>query len=319
MNLKNIFLTFIVLLLSINIFAFTTFPTAILSVDKDVIEVGQTINATVTIEIPSFAKLLQSEDDFFIEGWDIQDFSFKQDISDDTKYFLNVTLTTFDYKIKEIPKIKLSYVNKADFLDDSFFCEKYYFFSNSVPVTVISVFDTYQRNSIFDIKKIKMLYVPMFFYVICGVFFLFVLFSIYIKVVTLKINKFIKVTFSSKENAIRKLNKIYILKGFDETKIGDYYCLISEALKTFISEELRIKKIEMTTTEILAFISDDDNVFKHYYSDIKSFFKIYDDAKFSAYLADKDKFIDVFNQTKKFIENIDFNTEKGVEGQNASL
>jgi hypothetical protein len=319
MNLKNIFFIFIVLLLSINIFAFTTFPTAILSVDKDMIEVGQTINATVTIEIPSFAKLLQMEDDFFIEGWDIQDFSFKQDISDDSRYFLNVTLTTFDYKIKQIPRIKLSYVNKADFLDDSFFCEKYYFFSNSIPVTVVSVFDNYQRNSIFDIKKIKMLYIPIFFYVICSIFFLFVLFSIYIKVVGLKIKKFIKINFSPKENAIRKMNNIYTLKGFDENKVRDYYYLISDALKTFITEELKIKKIEFTTTEVLALISEDGNIFKKHYYDIKSFFKIYDDAKFSAYLVDKDKFIEIFEKTKKFIENIEFNIEKGVEEQNASL
>lgn len=318
MDLKKISLIFVFLFLCVKIFAFMTFPTAELSVDKTTIEVGQTIKATVKIDIPAFAKLLQSEDDFSIEGWDILDFSFTHDITDDSKYVLNLVITTFDYKIKEIPRIKLSYVNKSDFLNDSFFIEKYYFFSNSIPVTVTSVFYTYQKDSIFDIKKMKVLYVPVFYYIICGVFILFVLTGIYIKIVNFKIKKIVKVNFSSKENAIRKLNNVYLIKGFDETKIDDYYCRLSDALKTFISEENSIKK-EMTTNELLSFISQDNNVFKKYYSDIASFFKTYNDAKFSAYLSDKEKFIEIFNKTEKFIENINFNVEKGFEGKNASL
>ena len=109
-----------------------------------------------------------------------------------------------------------------------------------------------------------------------------------------------------------------MIKGFDETKIDDYYCLMSEALKTFISQQNDIKK-EMTTSELLSFISQDNNVFKKYYCDIETFFKIYDDAKFSANLSQKDKFIEIFDKTKEFIENINFYVEKGLEGKNASL
>lgn len=105
----------------INIWAYVTYPIAVLSVDNDTIEVGQTINATVEITIPPFAQLLQNENDIYIEGWEIQDFYFKQDVLDEYKVVLHLSLTTFDSSLNSIPRIKLSYVNKVDLLDDSFF------------------------------------------------------------------------------------------------------------------------------------------------------------------------------------------------------
>ncbi|MCR4662357.1 MAG: hypothetical protein K5622_00525, partial [Endomicrobiaceae bacterium] len=144
--------------------------------ENDVINVGDTVKATVEITIPPFAKLLQTEDDIFIEGWEIQDFHFEQD--DDCKFILNLEITTFNSKQNSVPKIKLSYVNKEDFLNDSFFCDKFYFFSNSVPIKVNSILPKYQREEIFDIKNIKKMNIPLIFHISCFIFVLFILFFV---------------------------------------------------------------------------------------------------------------------------------------------
>jgi hypothetical protein len=131
----------------LNVTAFTTFPKATLKIDKNEIFVGDMINAEVDISVPPFALLLQSEDDFVIEGWDIYDFSFEQDIADEEKYKLKIVLTAYDSKIKEIPKIRLSYINKTDADKDSNIREKFYFFTDSMPVVIHSVLNKYDNDT----------------------------------------------------------------------------------------------------------------------------------------------------------------------------
>lgn len=309
--MKIKFLTFLLIMLfyCTRAFAFVTFPTADLKIDKSNITVGDPVVATIDISVPSFVKLLQTEDDFVVEGWDIEDFYFEQDIRDEEKYKLIIKMTTYDCKLKEVPQIKLSFVNKNDIEKDSFFSEKFYFFSNSVPISVDSVLDEYDRDTMFDIKKMKKISVPTIFYFMCLLFVLFVSMYIYKDVVDFKIGKDLKVNFSPRENAIRKLNCIDINKVDDKTVVF-YYCVLSETLKTYILDILFSNKPEFTTTEILDILSKKDNVFNKYYADISSLFKIYDNVKYSSSSINANTFDDAFTKTKNIIEKMSFDFEK---------
>jgi len=293
----------------VKVFSYVTFPSATLKVDKNEITVGDTITAEVDISIPSFAILLQTEDDFVVEGWDVQDFSFEKDIQDEEKYKLNLVITTYDSKLKEIPKIKLFYINKNDFEDDSLLCDKFNFFSNNIPVKINSIVDTYDKDDIFDIKNLKKLKVPIVFYIICVIFIFFVILYIYKSIVCSKIKKSMFVQFSPKEKAIGKINSIFI-KNFDNSKISEYYCIVSRALKFFIIDMLKEKEVEMTTTDLMNILSDKNNVLHKYYSDILPLFKEYDNAKYSTTFLDVDKFIEVYMKTKRIIDQIDFDFSK---------
>ena len=295
---------FIFLFLSyLSVFAFTTFPKATLKVDKKEISVGDMVNAEIDIFVPSFALLLQSENDFFIEGWDIYDFYFVEDILDKEKYKLKLILTTYDSKLKEIPKIKLSYINKVDSEKDISACEKFYFFTNSVPIVIDSILDKYDNDSIFDIKKTRKMTIPVMFYMVCIVFVLFVIFVLYKNIIFVKMQKYVKVNFSPVEKAIRQLNNIHVI-NIDISKIDSYYCKLSIILKSFILELLDKKNIEFTSAEMINMISLKNNIFYDYHSEISALFKIYDDAKYSVNSLNRDKFIDVYTQTKNIIEKL---------------
>ena len=289
----------------INIFSYDMFPTAVLKTDVDKMEVGETVKADVYITVPTFVEIVQDEKDIVINGWEIQDFVFNQDITDSSKYVLNLYITTFDSKINKIPGIRLSFINKNEITDSHIGEDKFYFFSNSVPIQVNSIVEKYNNNTIFDIKNIKMLSIPFLFYVISSLFVLLVLIVIYGTMFKIKANQNIKITLSPKENAIRKLNQVCNSECFDEKKIKEFYFLTSEALRVFILDVLKIKNIEMTTNEILSMISDKENRLFDYQTQISYFFKKYDDAKYSASLLYVNNFLDIFNKTKSFIENFD--------------
>lgn len=297
----------------INIWAYVTYPIAVLSVDNDTIEVGQTINATVEITIPPFAQLLQNENDIYIEGWEIQDFYFKQDVLDEYKTVLHLSLTTFDSSLNSIPRIKLSYVNKVDLLDDSFFCDKFYFFTNSVPIKISSIVSNYQRDTIFDVKNMKKIKIPLMFYILCILLVIFVLFVVYRNIFIHKTRKYTRIKFSPKESAIRDLNNIF--KDGSQLKTVDIeknYCLMSKILKKFIISELKMKKIEMTTAEILSVISKKDNFFYKYYQDISKLFKVYDNAKYSLGMLAQNEFLHIYYETRKIILNSNFGSKENI-------
>lgn len=304
MKLKfGLTLFFVLSFFCLSVYAFTTFPKATLKIDRNEISVGDVINAEVDISVPSFALLLQSEDDFFVEGWDIYDFSFIQDVLDEEKYKLKLVLTSYDSKLKEIPKIKLSYINKTDVEKEANVREKFYFFTNSVPVVINGVLDKYGNDTIFDIKKPKRLSVPIIFYLICVVFVLFVLFVVYKNIITVKVQKCLKINFSPREKAVRQLNNICIT-NLDVSKIGNHYCTLSNVLKKFILDLSGKNDIEFTSSELINMVSSEDNIFYDYRNEISGLFKVYDDAKYSTALLDKDKFINVYVQTESVIEKL---------------
>lgn len=309
MKIKIIVLLLFVFFNTVGVFAYVTYPKAILDVDTKVMDVGDIINATVEITIPPFAKLLQTEDDIFIEGWEIQDFHFRQDILDECKFILTLSITTFNSKLDGIPKIKLSYVNKEDLLDDSFFCDKFYFFSNSVPIKINSILSNYQREEIFDIKSIKKMNIPIVFYILCLLFVLFVFFVIYREILIPKIRKNNKFKFSPREKAIRKLNSI-CSKDKQLSDINNNYYLMSRALKVFILDLLGIKNKEMTTMELLDILSKETNIFHKAYPDILNLFTIYNNAKYSIETLSLKDFFDVFNKTKQMIESLSVSIKK---------
>ena len=309
MKVKIILLFLFVVLNTVGVFAYVTYPKAVLNVDTNVIDVGDIVKATVEITIPPFAKLLQTEDDVSIEGWEIHDFYFKQDILDECKFVLTLSITTFNAKLDSIPKIKLSYVNKEDLLDDSFFCDKFYFFSNSVPMKINSIMSNYQREEIFDIKKIKKMNIPIVFYVLCILFVFFVFFIIYREILILKIRRNNKFKFSPREKAIRKLNSI-CRNDKQLLDMNNNYYLMSRALKVFISDILGIKNKEMTTMELMDILSKETNPFHKAYPDILNLFKIYDNVKYSVEILSLKDFFDVFNRTKQMIENLSISIKK---------
>jgi len=311
-KLKNfIIFLFFFLLLDTNVFSFDFFPIATLKSGVDKMEIGETIKVDVYITMPNFVELLQDEKEIFIDGWEIQDFVFKKDIINDSQYILSLFITTFDSQMTRIPKIRLSFVNKDDLSKTDIDENKFYFFTNSVPIQVNSIVKKYNRNTIFDIKNIKTLQMPVLFYVVCCLFACFILIVIYGTVFKIKINKNIKITLTPKEKAIRKLNNIFFNKNFDIDKIKEYCFVTSESLRTFILDSLKIKKQEMTTEKLLTVVSDKNNMFHNSYPQIAYFFKKYDDVKYSTSLLYGNDFVDTFNKTKSFIENFNAYNDEG--------
>jgi len=309
---KRIFVLFLITFFCVVCaFAYITYPKAILKVDSDTINVGDSVKATVEITIPSFAKLLQTEEDIYIEGWDILDFHFKQDILDETKFVLDLVITTFNSNLDSVSKVKLAYVNKDDLLNDSFFCDKFYFYSNSIPIKVSSIVSNNQRKELFDIKSVKIMNVPILFYILCLLFVFFVFFVVYRDILISKIKEIDEFCFSPREIAIRSLNRLCINeRQAQNIDINNSYYSMSRILKLFILAELNIKNKEMTTTEVLELLSKETSTFHKNYYDISSLFKVYDNAKYSVGTLNLKMFFDLFNKTKQMIETLSVDTEK---------
>jgi hypothetical protein len=113
--------------------------------------------------------------------------------------------------------------------------------------------------------------------------------------------KYIKVNFSPAEKAIRQLNNITITdSAVSKTDNTNNYCI----LKTFILEMLNENNKEITSTELIDIVSVKGNIFYEYRSEISSLLKIYDNLKYSINSSDKDKFINLYIQTRNVIEKI---------------
>ncbi len=87
------------------VFAFVTFPEAVLTSDKTEITTGESIQADIELFVPDFVNLLQTEDDVSIPGWDIQELIIRKDLTEEGKYKVKLKITTFDGRIKEIPPV----------------------------------------------------------------------------------------------------------------------------------------------------------------------------------------------------------------------
>lgn len=296
---KLIFSFFIVFFSVVNVFSFVTFPKAVLTADKNNIITGDKVKIRVEILIPSFVLLLQDEGDILIDGWDIVDLSFKKDVIENDKYILDMDITTFDTSIKEIPQISFSYINKDDYNDG----EKFFFFSNSIPVSVNSTFNSDEFKSIRDIKYPKTLSITWIYYIIAIVFFVYVIFFAYRTVLYDKILNIINLnSFTPDEIAIRKLNNLNIDENCSKKQIKEYYFLVSNIFKKFIINTSHFKKHEMTTTELLLLLQDKNNVFNQSFSEIYYLFESYDKAKYSDYMLNMETFLDIFKRTKKTVE-----------------
>lgn len=296
---KLIFSFFIVFSSVINVFSFVTFPKAVLTADKNNIITGDKVKVRVEILIPSFVLLLQDEGDILIDGWDIVDLSFKKDVIENDKYILDMEITTFDTSIKEIPQISFSYINKDDYNDG----EKFFFFSNSIPVRVSSTFNSDEFKSIRDIKYPKTLSITWIYYIIAIVFFVYVIFFAYRTVLYDKILNIINLnSFTPDEIAIRKLNNLNIDENCSKKQIKEYYFVVSNIFKKFIISTSHFKKHEMTTTELLLLLQDKNNVFNQSFSEVYYLFESYDKAKYSDYMLNMETFLDIFKRTKKTVE-----------------
>lgn len=301
---KIIFVISFVFLIFVYSYAFVTFPSAELTADKTEITIGQSINVRIELFVPDFVNLLQTEENILIQGWDIQELSFKKDITTEGKYTVNLKITTFDSRIKEIPSVRFSYINKDEMndFDPKIFC----FFSNSCLVSVKNVFDINDLSDIRDIKQSKKMDIRFLYYLIAVFYGLFVIFFVYRHIVITKISKLIKpeYSFTHKERAVKNLNKLYMKYMISYGGIKEYYYELSNILNHFISDTLEVKK-EINTTELLDLIKNDPNMFNKYFNEISLLFEKYDKVKYTGNLSlNNDDFLEDFKKTREMIEKI---------------
>lgn len=285
-----------------NLFAFVTFPSAELTADKTEIAIGQSIQVRIELFVPDFVNLLRTEEDILIQGWDIQELSFKKDIATEGKYIVNLKITTFDSRIREIPPVRFSYINKDEVND--FNPKIFYFFSNSVLVNIKSMFETDGFSDIRDIKQSKKMNITPLYYCIAVFYGIFVIFFIYRHIVITKISKLVKpqYSFTHKEKAVKNLNKLYMKYIMAYSEIKEYYFELSNILNHFVSDTLEVKK-EITTTELLDLINNDGNIFNKYSHEIYLLFEKYDKVKYTANAnSSNDEFLESFKQTREIIE-----------------
>lgn len=299
---KIIFILIFVFLVCGYLYAFVTFPSAELTADKKEITIGQPVNVQIELFVPDFINLLQTEEDILIQGWDIQELSFKKDITTEGKYTVNLKITTFDSRIKEIPAVRFSYINKDEMND--FNPKIFYFFSNSVLVNIKNIFDAGDFSDIRDIKQSKKMNIRVLYYFIAVFYGLFVIFFVYRHIVITKISKLTKPAylFTNKEKAVKNLNKLYIKYVISYGGIKEYYYELSNILNHFITDTLEVKK-EITTTELLDLIKNDGNIFNKCFYEISLLFEKYDKVKYTENLSlNNDDFLEDFKQTREIIE-----------------
>jgi hypothetical protein len=282
--------------------AFVTFPTANLTTDKTEITIGESIQARIEVFIPDFVDMLQTEENILISGWDIQELSFKKNIMTEGKYTVDLKITTFDSRIKEIPPVRFSYINKDEVNDSN--PKMFYFFSNSVLVNIKNIFEDDNFSDIRDIKQFKKMNITHLYYYIAVFYGLFVIFVVYRHLVIVKILKLVKpkYTFTYKEKAIKKLNKLYMKYAVHDGETKGYYFELSNILNHFIADTLKLNK-ETTTTELLDLIKNDGNRFNKYFKKISLLFEKYDKVKYTGNeKSSNDDFWESFKQTREIIE-----------------
>ena len=299
---KIIFILSFVFLVCGYLYAFVTFPRAELTADKKEITIGQSIQVKIELFVPDFINLLQTEEDIMMQGWDIQELSFKKDITTEGKYTVNLKITTFDSRIKEIPAVRFSYINKYEMND--FNPKRFYFFSNSVLVNIKNIFEAGDFSDIRDIKQSKKMNIRILYYFIALFYGLFVIFFVYRHIVITKILKLTKPVyfFAHKEKAVKNLNKLHMKYIIADTEIKEYYYELSNILNHFIADTLEVKK-EITTTELMNLIKNEGNTFNKYFYEISFLFEKYDKVKYTENLSlNNEDFLEAFKQTREIIE-----------------
>ncbi len=301
---KIIFLLSFLFLSAEGVFAFVTFPEAVLTSDKTEIITGESIQADIELFVPDFVNLLQSEDDVSIPGWDIQELIIRKDLTEEGKYKVKLKITTFDGRIKEIPPVRFSYVNK----DDAAGIERrvFYFFSNSLPVNVKNIFKDSDFSEIRDIKQVKKMHIPAVYYYIAVLYGLFIVFFIYRNVIKYKTEKHIKLnySFTGREKAVKNMNRLYMKYLESDARVREYYFELSGILNGFISDSLGIRG-EMTDGELLNLIKNENNKFNKYSDEILSLFEKYDKIKYTGKTdSDGREFFEDFIRTRDLIEKI---------------
>lgn len=301
---KIIFLLSFLFLSAESVFAFVTFPEAVLTSDKTEIVTGESIQADIELFIPDFINLLQTEDDVSIPGWDIQELIIRKDLTEEGKYRVKLKITTFDGRIKEIPPVRFLYVNKDDAagIDRKVF----YFFSNSLPVNVKNIFKDGDFSEIRDIKQAKKMHIPAVYYYIAVLYGLFIIFFIYRNVIIYKTEKYIKLrySFSDREKAVKNMNRLYMKYLASDTGIKEYYFELSGILNNFISNSLEIGR-EMSDGELLNLIKNENNKFNKYSDEILSLFEKYGKIKYTGQTdSDGREFFENFIRTRDLIEKI---------------
>lgn len=286
------------------VFAFVTFPEAVLTSDKTEITTGESIQADIELFVPDFVNLLQTEDDVSIPGWDIQELIIRKDLTEEGKYKVKLKITTFDGRIKEIPPVRFSYVNK----DDAAGIERkvFYFFSNSLPVSVKNIFKDSDFSEIRDIKQAKKMNIPSVYYYVALLYGLFIIFFIYRNVIIYKTEKYIKIrySFSNREKAVKNMNKLYMKYLAADAPIREYYFELSGILNNFISDSLEIGK-EVPDGELLNLIKNENNKFNKYADEILPLFEKYDSIKYTGKTdSDGREFFENFIRTRDLIEKI---------------
>lgn len=301
---KIIFLLSFLVLSAESIFAFVTFPEAVLTSDKTEIITGESIQADIELFVPDFVNLLQTEDDVLIPGWDIQELIIRKDLTEEGKYKVKLKITTFDGRIKEIPPVRFSYVNKGD--AGGIERRVFYFFSNSLPVTVKNIFKDSDFSEIRDIKQVKKMHIPAVYYYIAVLYGLFIVFFIYRNVIIYKTEKHIKLrySFTGREKAVKNMNKLYMKYLASDARVREYYFELSGILNGFISDSLGIKG-EMTDGELLNLIKNENNKFNKYSDEILSLFEKYDKIKYTGQTDSdgREFFVDLM-RTRDLIEKI---------------
>lgn len=301
---KIIFLLSFLFLSAEGVFAFVTFPEAVLTSDKKEIITGESIQADIEVFVPDFVNLLQTEDDVSIPGWDIQELIIRKDLTEEGKYKVKLKITTFDGRIKEIPPVRFSYFNK----DDAAGIERrvFYFFSNSLPVSVKNIFKDSDFSEIRDIKQAKKMNIHAIYYYVAVLYGLFIIFFIYRNVIIYKTEKHIKLnySFTDREKAVKNMNKLYMKYLASDARIREYYFELSGILNNFISDSLEIGK-EMADGELLNLIKNENNKFNKYADEVLSLFEKYDRIKYTGKTDSDDReFFENFIRTRDLIEKI---------------
>lgn len=281
-----------------DIYAFV-FPAAkaVLNNEKD-IALGEVVPVSFEITVPSFVKFVQDENRFEIDGWEIKNISYKRDYRTKNKYIVNADIVTYDPDVKQIPAVKFFYINK-----DFDYYEEFSFFSNPVPVHITNLFSNDSFESIRDVKNPKEIEISKIVYFVISLFLLFVLFVVYKSLFVNKIDKKIKINgFTSKEIAIRKINRLLQNENFSSQNTKEYYSCLSDIFKEFILNMQNINNVEMTTQEVMELIQKEESCFFKYNTEIEKIFKDYDFVKFSGTKINNKDFVEIFAHTKNIIE-----------------
>jgi hypothetical protein len=256
--------------------------TAIASVDRTTVAIGDTITYSVrvsspketVIEFPNFAGDLG--------GFVIKDFgektkeSFWRDTKTITKWFLLDTYVSGSY---EIPQMLIRYKKDGDDLDEE--C-----LTDAIEVTVESVLAMDDgRSEIYEIKEPIMYPSKLWLYVwiAIGILFLgggaFLVYALSRK----KNNEPIIPPKPAHDIAYAALRELKLKKYIDQGFIKDFYCELSLIIRHYIENRFDIRAPEMTTEEFLETVRASSTLTNAQKELLRNFLEQSDMVKFAKY------------------------------------